>query len=57
LLLADDRVPNLLGVIPLLWSFIGNSAAFLFGMYVDLVLMLAGLTWLSILRSKSDLTR
>jgi putative ABC transport system ATP-binding protein len=39
LLLASDlRVTKILTVIPIVWSFIGGSAAFLFGIYGDLML-------------------
>jgi len=43
LLLAVDRsLPRLVAVIPLLWAFIGGSAAFLFGVRADLMLLAAG---------------
>jgi hypothetical protein len=43
LLAADRSLPRLVGVIPLVWAFIGGSAAFLLGVRADLVLLAAGI--------------
>jgi hypothetical protein len=43
LLWTDKRVPLRLLIIPLLWSFIGFSAVFLFGVYQDVGLPVAGI--------------
>jgi hypothetical protein len=42
LLAVDRSLPRLVAVIPLLWAFIGGSAAFLFGVRADLMLLAAG---------------
>src|SRR3954464_4624835 len=42
LLAADRSVPRLVAVVPVLWAFIGGSAAFLFGVRADLMLLAAG---------------
>jgi len=42
LLAADRSLPRLVAVIPLMWAFIGGSAAFLFGVRADLMLIAAG---------------
>jgi len=42
LLAADRSVPRLVAVVPLIWAFIGGSAAFLFGVRADLMLLAAG---------------
>jgi hypothetical protein len=42
LLLASRRVPGWALVVPLLWSFVGGSAAFVLGVREDLFLPLAG---------------
>ncbi len=42
LLAADRTWPRVVAVIPLLWAFIGGSAAFLFGVRADLMLLVAG---------------
>ncbi len=42
LLAADRSLPRLVAVIPLIWAFIGGSAAFLFGVRADLMLLAAG---------------
>jgi uncharacterized protein DUF6064 len=43
LLAADRSLPRLVAVVPLIWAFIGGSAAFLFGVRADLMLLAAGL--------------
>lgn len=43
LLAADRPRPRLAAVIPLAWAFIGGSAAFLFGVRADLMLLVAGI--------------
>jgi len=42
LLAADRSLPRLVAVIPLMWAFIGGSAAVLFGVRADLMLLAAG---------------
>jgi hypothetical protein len=42
LLIARDAVPRTFAIIPLAWAIVGGSAAFLFGITTDLVLLLAG---------------
>jgi hypothetical protein len=42
LLAVDRSSPRLVAVIPLLWAFIGGSAAFLFDVRADLMLLAAG---------------
>jgi hypothetical protein len=42
LLIARPVVPRALGVIPLAWTIVGGSAAFLFGVHADLALPVAG---------------
>jgi uncharacterized protein DUF6064 len=42
LLAADRSLPRLVAVVPLIWAFIGGSAAFLFGVRADLMLLAAG---------------
>ena len=42
LLAADRSLPRLVAVIPLMWAFIGGSAAFLFGVRADLMLLASG---------------
>ena len=44
LLGADRSLPRLVAVIPLMWAFIGGSAAFLLGVRADLMLLAAGIT-------------
>lgn len=44
LLWTDHKLPKALLVIPLLWSFIGFSAAFQWGVLEDIMLLVAGLT-------------
>ena len=43
LLAADRSLPRLVAVIPLMWAFIGGSAAFLLGVRADLMLVAAGI--------------
>jgi hypothetical protein len=43
LLAADRSWPRIVGVIPLVWAFIGGSAAFLLGVRTDLMLLAAGI--------------
>jgi hypothetical protein len=45
-LLAADRPPMILTFIPILWAFIGGSAAFLLGVRTDLMLLAAGVSLL-----------
>jgi hypothetical protein len=42
MLLAAETLPGSLVIVPVLWSIIGGSAAFLFGVKADLVLLLTG---------------
>ena len=42
LLAADRSLPRLVAVVPLIWAFIGGSAAFLFGVRADLLLLASG---------------
>ena len=46
LLIARASAPRALGLIPLAWTVIGGSAAFLLGMYADLVLPASGVVLL-----------
>ena len=43
LLAADRSLPRIVGVIPLVWAFIGGSASFLLGVRADLMLLAAGI--------------
>jgi len=43
LLAADRTLPRSVAVIPMMWAFVGASAAFLFGVRVDLMLAAAGI--------------
>ena len=43
LLAADRSLPRVVAVIPIMWAFVGGSAAFLFGVYADLMLVAAGI--------------
>ena len=47
-LLAAEAVPWTLIIVPVLWSFIGGSAAVLFGVTADLALPLAGVLLLAV---------
>ena len=42
LLAADQPLPRLVAVIPILWALIGSSAALLFGVRADFMLLVAG---------------
>ncbi len=42
LLAAERPVPRVVAVIPIMWAFVGGSAAFLFGVHADLILLAAG---------------
>jgi hypothetical protein len=42
LLLASERVPLILTIVPLFWTVVAGSAAFLLGMPADLALLVAG---------------
>ena len=35
-------MPRVVAVIPIMWAFVGGSAAFLFGVHADLILLAAG---------------
>lgn len=54
-LLTQRRVPKLMLIVPLLWSFVGLSAAINFGIYEDFGLLLAGLigTSMVVIRDKN----
>lgn len=56
LLLARPRVPMWLMVIPLLWSVIGGSAAFLLDVPQDGMLLVGGIAFLVFLRNERELT-
>jgi hypothetical protein len=43
LLAADRTLPRSVAVIPMMWAFVGGSAAFLFGVRADLMLAAAGI--------------
>ena len=43
LLAANHSLPPVVTFIPILWAFIGGSAAFLFGVHADLMLLAAGI--------------
>ena len=43
LLAADPPVPRVLPLIPIVWAFIGGSAAFLLGVHADVMLLAAGI--------------
>jgi hypothetical protein len=43
---AKDPLPRVLTFIPILWAFIGGSAAFLLGVHADLALLTSGLVLL-----------
>jgi uncharacterized protein DUF6064 len=43
LLAAEPAFPILLAVIPVVWAFVGGSAAFLLGVRADLMLLVAGI--------------
>jgi hypothetical protein len=43
LVAADRSLPRLVAVIPMVWAFVGGSAAFLFGVRADLMLIAAGI--------------
>ena len=43
LLAANHSLPPVVTFIPILWALIGGSAAFLFGVHADLVLLAAGI--------------
>jgi hypothetical protein len=43
LLATNGTLPRFVTVIPILWAFIGGSAAFLFGVHADVVLLAAGI--------------
>jgi|SoimicmetaTmtHMA_FD_contig_51_1541423_length_1566_multi_2_in_0_out_0_2 Family of unknown function (DUF6064) len=43
LLAADRTLPRSVAVIPMMWAFVGGSAAFLFGVHADLMLAAAGI--------------
>jgi hypothetical protein len=43
LLWADRSLPRVVAVIPIMWAFVGGSAAFLFGVHADLMLVAAGI--------------
>lgn len=53
LLLAEPRAPLRLAIVPLLWSAIGGSAAWLLAMTEDLSLVLSGVLGLALLVAKS----
>jgi len=55
LLLARPRVPMWLMVIPLLWSVIGGSAAFLLDIPQDWILLVGGIAFLVLLRNEREL--
>ncbi len=57
LLWTDRRVPKMLLVIPVLWSLLGFSAAFQWGVLEDIMLLVTGLTATGLLvyRDKRDL--
>jgi hypothetical protein len=42
LLAADRSLPRVVAIVPLIWAFVGGSAAFLFGVRVDLMLLASG---------------
>jgi hypothetical protein len=46
LMAADRPLPAALTIIPILWAFIGGSAAFLLGVHADLMLLAAGVSML-----------
>lgn len=50
LLLARSRVPRWLLAVPVVWSLVGGSAAFVLGVPQDAVLLLSGLSVLPIVR-------
>ena len=54
LTLLRGRVPATLAIIPILWAAIAASAAFLFGVYADLMLVVAGIVLA--LRTSSNMT-
>jgi hypothetical protein len=58
LLLTTARVPRWLLIIPVIWSLIGGSAAFLLGVVPDWLLLVSGLTTIALLitRRKASLT-
>lgn len=43
LLAADRSLPRVVAVIPIMWAFVGGSAAFLFEVHADLMLVAAGI--------------
>jgi hypothetical protein len=55
LILNKTRVPGVLLVIPVLWSLIGGSAAFLLGVPQDWVLLFSGAATIALLRWTSPL--
>jgi hypothetical protein len=46
-LLTVDRLPIIIIVIPILWAFVGGSAAFLLDVRIDLMLLAAGVVLLT----------
>lgn len=40
---AGRSLPRVVAVIPIMWAFVGGSAAFLFGVHADLMLIAAGI--------------
>jgi hypothetical protein len=56
LVIAQHPKPVLLAAIPLLWSLVGGSAAFLLGVFQDLGLLAAAALWLAIVAIRPSRT-
>jgi hypothetical protein len=57
LLAADPPVPSVLTLIPIVWAFIGGSAAFLFGVRTDLMLLAGGIVLIASAISRANFRR
>jgi uncharacterized membrane protein YphA (DoxX/SURF4 family) len=52
LLLTTDRIPRWLLIIPVIWSFVGGSAAFLLGVAPDWLLLVSGVMTIVLLNTR-----
>ena len=57
LLMADPPLPVVVTVIPIAWTVVGGSAAFLLGVHADLILPVAGLFLVTSLIHNPELRR
>jgi hypothetical protein len=57
LLAADPPVPSVLTLIPIVWAFIGGSAAFLLGVRTDLMLLAGGIVLIASVANRTHFRR